>query len=267
MWICQLFGIQVLAELEGNCPTAFPSIAETNQFLMTFGPKLDPEEVKRIEARGESAEREPSFRRMIDAAKAGNSAGFKSSFEELMKRSLDPWLSLVPHLNLSFVGVMQARRAARAAMVALGIHHTHPLTLIAKAWRGDREAVLELVSIDRLFLQDRSTATVIRSAALKNDQPFMVRLARAQRMEPRLRRRDLIRMYLNVLFVLEEVNQPLPRIDELQRLLDPTGRIYEGPYAFERDVQRMRERFKEVFVEARCEGSTLLDFYRASSTS
>jgi len=261
MWICQLHGIHLLAEA-GKSPV--PSIADSSQMLKTFGPKLDPKEIRRIEARGESCEREPSFRRMITAAEAGNAAGFNSSFEELMRNALAPWLPLVPHLDLSFAGVMQARRATRVAIVALALHRSHPLTLIARSWRGDKGAVLELVSIDRLFLHDGSTASVIRTAALKHDQPFMTSLARAQRVEPRLRRRELIRIYLNVLFVLEEVGQAMPRIDELQRLLDPTGTIYEGPYAFERDIQRMRERFSKMFVDADSEPPTLLDFYRES---
>ncbi len=146
--------------------------------------------------------------------------------------------------------------------MALAFHDAHPLTLIVRAWSGDKEAVLELVRIDRLFLQDSSTAAVIRTAALRSDQPFMRQLALAQKDEPRLRRRDLIHIYLNVFFFLEFSGQKPPLIAELHRLLDPAGNIFPGLYAFERDFERRRKRFVEMFEEMDSQLPAIGAFYR-----
>ena len=74
-------------------------------------------------------------------------------------------------------------------------------------------------------------------------------------------RRDLQHIYFDLLFLLEALGQALPRTDELQRLLDPQGVIFEGVYAFERDLQRQREHFIKMIAEAHAELPALLPLY------
>src|SRR5271169_4115255 len=158
-------------------------------------------------------------------------------------------------------------RALRVTAVCTVLLRVHPLTLIARALKGDQEAVLELVKADKLFLSDRCTQNAIRDAGLRNDQPFMGRLASAQKYQPRLRRRDLIHIYFSLLFLLERAGQPLPRIDELQRLVDSEGREFGGIYAFERDLQRQREIWSQIWTEALSELPALLSFYASARPS
>ena len=90
----------------------------------------------------------------------------------------------------------------------------------------------------------------------------MRQLALAQKDEPRLRRRDLIHIYLNVFFFLEFSGQKPPLIAELHRLLDPAGNIFPGLYAFERDFERRRKRFVEMFEEMDSQLPAIGAFYR-----
>jgi hypothetical protein len=273
VWICQLHGIDRFAA-DGDGTVVPPVVAKIGELLATFGPELDPKEMSAIQDRGEALQRESSFQNMIAAGKNPSSIEFNNSFEEVMRIALDPWQPNLPLEDLSFKGICQSRRAVRATMIALAFHDAHPLTLIARSWKGDKQAAkgdkqaaLELVRIDKLFLHDPATAAVIRTAGFQNDQHFINALAAAQKTEPRLRRRDLIRLYMHVLFALELLGSALPRIDELQRLLDPTGTIYEGAYAFERDLQRRRDRFRQMFMEADEETATILSFYRATTSN
>jgi hypothetical protein len=107
---------------------------------------------------------------------------------------------------------------------------------------------------------------VIREAAFQKDEVFLAALAQAQKMKIRVKRRDLIHIYMDLLFLLQMVGHELPKLYELQRLLDPTGRIFPGFYAFERDLQRRRDRFNRIFLEMESESSTILDFYGVSSS-
>ncbi len=226
---------------------------------------LNPQEMSEIHQRGEKISRSPSFASMIDAGRDENWSEFKSQFEQIVKTALEPFQPNLPIQDFSFQAMCQLRRAVRATMVALAFHDAHPLTLIARSWKGDQTAALELVRIDRLFLHDSATEGVIRTAAFRNDQSFINGLAGAQKTEPRLHRRDLIHLYMCVLFLLEQMGQAPPRIDELHRLLDPSGTIYPGVYAFERDLQRRRERFLAMVQEANSESANVFSFYKAST--
>ena len=155
-------------------------------------------------------------------------------------------------------------RATRALFLCTALYGTNPLILIARAWRGERNAVLDLVKVDKLFLQDPCTQSVIRQASLQNDREFLGQLANAQRYQPVLRTRDLFHIYFYVLFLWEELGQALPRMDELQRLLDPRGTKFVGVYAFERDLQRCRAQFQEMLANGEAELSALQSFYGAA---
>lgn len=39
----------------------------------------------------------------------------------------------------------------------MAIHEVHPAMLIARASKGDRQATLDLIKVDKLFLHDRCT--------------------------------------------------------------------------------------------------------------
>ena len=264
-WICQLHGLAALRRTNGKA-TQDGSDLEMGELLRTFGPELSPEKMRGNLARSDAIQRDARVQGMIEAAKRGDSATFNAGFKEIAESMQEVWLpNFKPPFDLSLSSVLQMRRSLRAILVGTALYHVHPIKLIARAWRGDKSAVLDLIRIDKLFLQDRCTLKVIRDAALRNDQAFIDQLANAQKYQPRLRRRDLIHLYFQVLFVLELVGQPLPRTDELQRLLDPQGDIFRGCYAFERDLQRWREHFNKIFAEAYSEFPTILSFYQPAS--
>jgi hypothetical protein len=227
-----------------------------------FGPELGPEKIKQQTARSQALQSSADFKRTIEAGKSGDVAGFEAGFQEMIEKMTEVWLpGFELPFPLSFNAMTQISRALRATLILMALDRVHPLTLIARAWRGDKQAVLGLVRADKLFLQDRCTQAAIRDAGLQNDQQFMNELAHAQRFQARLGRRDLLHIYFDLLFLLEELGQTLPRIDELQRLLDPHGNIYEGLYAFERDLQRRRKHFIKLMTDAYRELPAILSLY------
>jgi hypothetical protein len=260
-WICQLHGIDRSVDPEKTDELNL-QLERTQELLASFGPMLDPEEMKHIHQRGDAISRSPSFAEMADIGRKGNWIEYNDRFKQMMETAMGPFQPNLPIKDFSLQNMCQLRRAVRATMLALVFHDAHPLTLIARSWKGDRTAALELVKIDRLFLHDPATSQAIRSAEFEHDQNFINDLAVAQKAEPRLHRRDLIRLYMCLLFMLEQIGQTLPRIDELQRLVDPTGKIYPGDYAFERDLQRRRERFLAMLKEAATELTNIHSFYK-----
>jgi hypothetical protein len=138
-------------------------------------------------------------------------------------------------------------RAARAMAVCMAIHEVHPAWLIARASKGDRQATLDLIKVDKLFLHDSCTEKVIRDAELRNDHSFLQQLARAQTYRPKLRVREIQHLYFYSLFLLEqEGNMRLPVGHKLLRVLDPHAREYDSLDAFERDFQRRRKAFEKM---------------------
>jgi hypothetical protein len=120
----------------------------------------------------------------------------------------------------SLEGALRLSRATHASAACWGIHEVHPLSLIARASQGDRQAVLDLVKVDYLFLHDRSTEKVIKEAELRNDHSFMEQLARAQTYQPKLRRRTVHRLHFYLLFMLEDQGTQLPTEQELDSRRD-----------------------------------------------
>jgi hypothetical protein len=260
LWICQLHGLALLRKSANAAEMG--SDSELGEALKIFGPELSPEEIKGKLAGSDAIQSDARFQSMIEAANSGDMTGFNESFQVIAKSMIELWLpNFKPPFDFSFRTMLQMTRALRGTLVCTALHPVHPLILIARAWKGDKEAVLDLVRIDKLFLQDRCAQEVIRNAALRNDQQFMDQLAKAQKYQPRLHRRDLLHLYFAVLFILEELGHPLPRIDELQRLLDPPATLFKGLYAFEKDLQRRRKRFTKMFAEAHAEFPALLSFY------
>jgi hypothetical protein len=129
-------------------------------------------------------------------------------------------------------------RAAQTAFRCMALYRTGPQALIDQARQGDRHAVLDLVKVDSLFLTDTCTHEVIKKAAVESDQSFIEQLARAEKYRAEFGRRDACLIYLYVLFAL---GVKLPRLDKLQRILDPHGTEFGGHHAFERFLQRRRK--------------------------
>ena len=111
-------------------------------------------------------------------------------------------------------------RAFQATLRCLVIYDVHPLNLIAQASRGDQKAVLELISVDKLFMCDSRTEPAIREAALQNNQKFIERIARAQNHEPTLNSRSAWHAYFFILFFAEYFGLSLPTLHELYRILE-----------------------------------------------
>jgi len=261
LWICQFWGLgrmrQNGAEIEIN-----GSYVPSAEGLRNLGPQLNPEIIKERTARSFAIQSDKRFKRMMEAAAAGDAAEFNAGFKVTMEALIALWLpDFKPPFELSLDVARQMIRAFRTTLICIALDRVHPVTLIAKAWNGDKAAVLALIRADKLFLLDRCTQAVIRDAGLENDQPFMNELARAQQYQLRLRRRDLLHIYFDLLFLLEELGQALPRRDELQRLLDPHGTVFRGSYAFERDLQRQRENFMKLIEEASTQLPVLLSLY------
>ena len=147
---------------------------------------------------------------------------------------------------VSYAGFVRLLRATRAMLVSMSLFHEHPLSLIARAFRGDRRATLDLIQVDHMFLNDRCCKETIRKAALQDDADFMAQVQRALKYKRRVHRRELLHFYLFNLFLFEQLGIALPPINELWQRLDPFGREYKTLQAFEKDVQRRRDDFEQI---------------------
>ncbi len=187
----------------------------------------------------------------------GDKREFESQFQQKTREVIDAF-SVPPELPaikefLSLEGSLKMLRAIRAVAICLTIHITHPLLLIRRAAKGDRQSTLDLIKIDKLFLHDNCTERVIKDAELMNDHSFLQQLARAQNYQPKLRGRDIQHLYFYLLFLLEELGNSLPTGYELWRILDPRAREYDSLDAFERDFQRRRKDFEQMLNEIAAE--------------
>jgi hypothetical protein len=257
LWVCETHGLGAYRST-GQDPAGSLSL----EAFQIFSAETNPQSVSRRTADSLAIASNPEVTRLIETVKQGNITEVNEDFEETLRKALNIWIPgfRLP-FELSVANVLKLLRVSRASFICTALHGTQPLILIARAWRGDKKAVLDLIKVDKLFVQDPCTQSVIKQAALQNDQEFVVQLANAQKYKAVLRSRDLFHLYFYVLFLCEELGQSLPRIDELQRLLDPNGTKFEGPYAFERDFQRRRVEFREMLINGNSELPSLLSFY------
>jgi hypothetical protein len=137
-------------------------------------------------------------------------------------------------------------RAGCAAGLCMAVFKVHPLSLIAEARGGNKEAVLRLIKVDKLFLTDSCAANVIRRAELQNDQCFLAQVARSVRYRVRANWRQGCRLYL---YALISLGFPMPSLVKLRLRLDPVGTRFKGEYAFEKFIERTRKEFARM-----CEG-------------
>jgi hypothetical protein len=155
--------------------------------------------------------------------------------------------------EISANSVRQMLRAFRALIVCMAINRSHLLALIARAFKGDRQAVLDLVKVDRLFLHDACTKSVVKNAEMLNDQNFLDQIVRAQKYAFRPTSRHIHHLYFQLLFIVENCGLPLPTLGELSRIIDRQGREYESLASFERDFQRQRDLFKQLLRDVHTE--------------
>ena len=134
-------------------------------------------------------------------------------------------------------------RAIRTMAICLADYKMHPLELIKKAHLGEKQAVLQLVKIDKLFLWDSCTHDVTHNAALKNDRRFLDQLARALLYKPTVKKNVSPRL---VLFALLALDFRLPNLTILQLQIDSDGKTFKTREAFEKFVERGKKEFKAI---------------------
>jgi len=184
-------------------------------------------------------------KRMLAALKEGNDPAanqVRSEMVEKMYQKLGK--RITPETLLALLPSLARCRAGRAGALCLVLYKSHPVSLIGRARSGNREAVLKLIKIDKLFLTDSCTADVVRGAELLNDDPFLSRLARAVTYKPRITWRQGCRMYL---YVLLSWGGAIPTLPKLQLRLDPEGTRFRTFGAFQKFVERSRKEFAKMF--------------------
>lgn len=255
-WILAMHGMVETSDgrvHQAHCTSVYPSmVAWVNQLL---GPDLDPRKIK--EATLQSQKIGEAFGRTLEhPSRQDNQDDLEREFSKAALRVMDAWgapREFSEGFEFSLKPVLQLLRALRATLFCIDRHHVHPIVLIVRASTGSQQAVLDLVKVDKLFLHDSCTLTVLRKAELKNDQAFMNSLGRAQEYQPILKSRTVRHAYYSVLFLLEQVGVTLPTLHELWRTMDPQGREYESLSAFEKDFQRRRLDFNDLLATLQAE--------------
>jgi hypothetical protein len=253
-WICQLHGLVQNPETNQYRPPKpdsriVPNLATWIEQIAS--PKLDMRKTQNAAARVNKTRRAIEELALLYGK---NQREFNSQFSRLARDAMGAWgvpdgLPAISQMS-SLEGALKMSRATYALAVCLGIYEEHPVSLITRASKGDRQAALDLVKVDNLFLHDRCTEKVIREAELRNDRLFMEQLTRAQTYQPNLRGRTVHHLYFYLVFMLEDLGTQLPTEQELWRILDPHGREYTSLSAFERDFQRRREAFTRMLSDA-----------------
>ena len=258
-WVLSLHGLSRDEKVPGRYrrqqldEKAFDALG--SWFGKTFGPYLDPKTVNRARAESDKFKDE-MVRSLAQNPRSDVKEALNALLSEEAPRLMDLWgmpRELLSAYEVSVDTVRQMLRAFRTVAVCLQVHKTHALTLILRASKGQRQAVLDLVKVDRMFLHDPCTEAVIKKAELLNDHSFLDQLARAQEYKFKLKVRSLHHLYFHVLFLMEQNGPPLPTLHELSRVLDPHGREYESLESFERDFQRRREDFQQMVADAYAE--------------
>ncbi len=130
-------------------------------------------------------------------------------------------------------------KATQAIAKCAILHKANIQDLIQRAKSGDAESAIKLVKVDPLFLSDSCLKSVIREAAVKNDDSFFNKLADAAKFKFDLKGKKLVRFSLYVIFAFD---LKIPAY-ELQQLIDPDGLLFGGDYGFEKFVTRCRKEF------------------------
>ena len=184
------------------------------------------------------------LQRLMDTVRQGDSSAVNAMRTEITQK-LGPQLlkQISPASVPALLALLSRMRAVRAGTLCWVCYKMHPLSLIARARKGDRRAVLDLVKVDKLFLHDRCTAQVIRDAELRNDRAFLGQLARALAYKPKLGWRRACQLHLQMLFALDA---QLPALPGLHLRLDPEGTKFGSFGAFEKFFERCRGEFQRL---------------------
>ena len=158
---------------------------------------------------------------------------------------LTPLNPLLKHLadNLEIQGDMQIMpdaaqlRAFQAQLRSLVFYRTYIETLIEEAKSGSKAAVLQLIRIDYLFVDDPCTKSVIYQAAEENDESFFSGIKSAFK----INEKDLVRIGI-YLFAASGSN---PTNLQMRNLFDPEWTKFKDE-GFDRFVTRARKVFREM---------------------
>ncbi len=206
---------------------ADPKNKEEKQIAQILG-GISPEEIQRFSS----------------ALHSNNGPGIEAIHSEILdKLGKQITKGLTASRVSAFASMVGRCRAGRAEALCLVLYKTHAKVLINRARRGDVQAVLDLIKVDRLFLTDSCTAKVIRQAEFQNDRPFLKQLARVMKNKPKLGWKKGCRLYLYILFAMAV---PLPSLARLQLRVDPQGTRFKTFPAFEKFVERCREDFDKI---------------------
>jgi len=191
--------------------------------------------------------------RTLEALQRGDYPAAEKIRSELVDKIFQRFTRQVTKESMSALGSLVARgRASRAGAMCMALYKEHPLSLIEQARGGNREAVLKLIKIDKLFLTDSCTSQVIRKAELQNDRSFLGQLSRAVTYKPKTNWRVGCRFYIYMLRIFQG---EMPSLTALWHRVDPDGKHFSSFDAFERFVQRSRKEFDRMQAEPHTDNS------------
>ena len=257
-WVFHLHGFKEREDHEAPLESRYKeeAVAASVDFAtQLLGPGMDVRRIEHSINQSQKVSDEVSVP-MVNAIRSGDHEAFQSLFSKAIASVLDAFEippSFTAEMGINFDRIVKSIRAVRATLLCVALYKEHPLALIARASKGDRRAVLDLVKVDNLFLHDCCCTATIRTAELQDDQNFLEQIARALEYEPKLRRRDVQHIYCYILCLLEEFGVTLPTMNELWSTLDPSATQYPTLSAFEKDFQRRRQDFVEMVKAAEAE--------------
>jgi hypothetical protein len=186
--------------------------------------------------------------RTLEALQRGDHSAAERIRAELVGKLSPIFAKQVTKERISALGSLVARgRASRAGALCMVFHKKNPLSLIDQARGGNREAVLKLIKLDKLFLTDSCTAQVIRRAELQNDRMFLGQLARAVTYKPKTNWRQGCRLYIYMFCML---GVEMPTSTALWHRVDPDGKQFASFDGFEKFVERSRKEFDQIQIKA-----------------
>jgi hypothetical protein len=186
--------------------------------------------------------------RTLEALQRGDHSAAEKIRAGLVERLSQIFKKQVTKESISALGSLVARgRASRAGALCMVLYKRNPLSLIEQACGGNREAVLKLIKVDKLFLTDSCTAQVIRRAGLQNDRIFLGQLARAVTYKPKTNWRQGCRLYIYMFCML---GVEMPSSTALWHRVDPDEKHFASLGAFEKFVERSRKEFDRIEIKA-----------------
>lgn len=206
---------------------------------------VDPRKKEEMQIRGllQNVDSE-DLSRTLEALQHGGYAAAEKIRGEVVEKVFQKLTKQVTRERMSALASWVSRgRASRAAVLCMALYRENPLLLIEQAQAGDREAVLKLVKLDKLFLTDCCTSQVIRRAELQNDRIFLGRLARAVPYKPKTNWRLGCRLYIYMFCLL---GVEMPSLTVLWHRVDPDGKHFASFDAFEKFVERSRKEFDRI---------------------